>query len=905
MNGPRTLRQKAVASIAAAAAMLGAGSAAAQGPAGYTPSEEDFVLLELQVKKYRLTEEIRGYQTPGGVCVDLADVIQSLDLPIRLDRKSRRATGWIFAENQKFTVDRDSNRVQTMNIDRLLQPGELHDTPEGWCVDTRTLGGWFNITLEPKLRDLTLLLDSDGPLPFMEAIERRSRAARLRGDRDPIRELASYPQAPQPYSMWRLPSVDIMARVDFRADTTGGSRLDRRYEMIASGEVAHVSYSARLASDRSGVPESLRLRAFRMDPDGQLLGPLKATQVAAGDVEVFSGNLAGQASVGRGVFLSNRSLTRPTRFGTTVLRGVLPLGWDAELYRNGQLLAYQGNTDDGRYEFEVGLVFGHNDLEVVLYGPQGQIRRETRSVPIGLDAIEPGKLEYWAGVVDQDRDLIAFSRPPPWARPGGGWQYAAGMQYGLDQRTVVGASSHSLFLDSRRRDYAELNLQRAVGPMLFNLSAAQEFGAGRAYRTEILGRLGKVTVQADSFFVDGEFVSGLVNRNERSAHRVTLDTVVRAGRVPMPLAASFRRSTQRNGKEVNEVLARASLMLPRMALTGFVVHRDAKGGYDEEEGTQVGVLANTRFLGLRARGEATYRLSGPRQGFDSATLSIEKALSDRSDLRLDVTHSGRLGRTEFELGYVRQFRQFAVRGSARADTRGGIGVGLAVNFSIGPDELDGGWRLSSDKLAQRGQAAVSVYLDENGDGRRSPGEQALPDVGVTAGSYGAARPTNERGHTYVEGLTPYQKVLVSVDESTLPDPFLMPRGRGIVVTPRPGVAAVIELAVAPTGEVEGVLHSPGGAPLAGAELELVDAAGQVMARAMSEYDGFFLFDRVTYGRYRLQLAAETQAALGAAPELAPLVELGRDKTLERLGTIRLREATTIAQARAPPQGSSP
>jgi hypothetical protein len=102
-----------------------------------------------------------------------------------------------------------------------------------------------------------------------------------------------------------------------------------------------------------------------------------------------------------------------------------------------------------------------------------------------------------------------------------------------------------------------------------------------------------------------------------------------------------------------------------------------------------------------------------------------------------------------------------------------------------------------------------------------------------------------------------------------------------------------------------VLNGPEGTPLAGAKLELVDAAGQVIGRALSEYDGFFLFDRVVYGRYRLQLAADTQAALGVAPELAPLVELGPDTTLARLGTIRLHAATTIAQARDPPQGASP
>jgi hypothetical protein len=737
----------------------------------------------------------------------------------------------------------------------------------------------------------------------MQAIERQSRAARLRDQRDRT-DLSAYPQAEQPYSMWRMPSVDVVTRVDYRGGA-GRSDFDTRYEVFASGELAMASYDMRLASNRSGEPESLRLRAFRMDPDGGMLGPLKATQIVAGDVDMLSGSLAGDTGVGRGVFLSNRSLTRPTRFGTTVLRGTLPLGWDAELYRNGQLLAYQGDNGSGRYEFEVSLVFGANDLEVVLYGPQGQIRRERQTIPVGLDAVPPGKLEYWAGIIQRNRDLISFSRPPPGLMAERGWQYAAGAQYGLDRRTVIGASGHSLFLDAERRDSAELTLQRAVGPVLLNLSAAQEFGAGRAYRADLLGRIGGINIQAESFFVDGQFTSGLVDEDETSAHRLQADAVVHAGRTPIPLSLGFRRSTQRDGGEINELLGRASLILPRMALTGFVVHRDSEGGNDDEDGTRVGLLANTRFLGLTARGEVDYRLTGRDRGFELARMTIEKALDDRSDLRLDIEHTARTGITEFELGYVRQFRNFAVRGSGYANTGGGVGASLSVSFSFGPDELDGGWRMSSDKLAQRGQAAVTVFLDGNGDGRRSPDEEALPDVGITAGQHGSSEPTNERGHAYVEGLQPYEKVLVSVDESTLPDPFLMPRGKGIVVTPRPGVPALIELAVAPTGEVEGVLMAPEGTPLAGAQLELVDARGQVVARTMSEYDGFFLFDRVVYGRYRLQLADGSRVALGVAADLAASVVLGPEQTVERLGTIRLHSATTIAQARGPPRGQSP
>jgi len=897
----RKWHRAAVASIAAAAALFSV-SAAAQ---GYVPSEDDSVLLQLQVKNFRLLNEIRGYQTPDGVCVDLADVIQSLDLPIRLDRKSRRATGWIFAESQTLTIERDSNTVQIVNNKRLLQPGELNDTPEGWCIDTDALGGWLGVTLTVNMRDSVLSLATDEPLPFLEAIERKSRAARLRPEQD--RDLSAYPQAAQPYALWRTPSVDVVAESNFRRQS-GKGQLDTRYEIFASGEVARASFDLRLASDTQGVPQSLRVRAFRMDPEGGMLGPLQATQIVGGDVNLPSGNLAGGAGVGRGLFISNTPLDRPTRFGTTILRGVLPLGWDAELYRNGQLLGYLSDSIDGRYEFEVPLIYGNNDLEVVLYGPQGQIRRETQSIPVGQSAVSPGKLEYWTGIVQRNRDLVTFGQPSSF-RPERGWQYGAGLQYGLDRRTAVGASGLSLVYAGRRRDYAELNLQRTLGRMLLNLTASQEFGRGRAYLVDLLGEIGPIGIQAESFFVDGGYTSTLISPNDRSAHRVQFDSTFKAGRTPISVSGGLSRTTQRDGRKVNEILARASLMLPRLSLTGFVLHRSTEGDHDDEQdledGLKVGLLANTRILGVSVRGEASYRLSGPQAGFDTATVTAERALDEDSELRLDIEHRAHNDETEFELGYIRHFNQFSLRGSASVDTHGAIGGSLSLSFSFGHDPLDGGWRMSDEKLAERGQAAVSVFLDENGDGRRSPGEEALEGVGITAGQYGAADPTNDRGHAFVDGLQPYQKVLVAVDESTLPDPFLVPRGKGLVVTPRPGVPALVELAVSPTGEVEGDILSSDDRPLPGVELELIAPDGQVAARTMTEYDGFFLFERVPYGRYRLKLSKDSEQALGQAGDLAALIEVGPAKTLERLEPIRLRPRTVVAQARGPPSGGSP
>ena len=67
--------------------------ALARADAVWKPNADDAVLFELRLGQYRLGDGVRGYQTPAGVCVDMADMVMALDLPVRVDKKLRRATG--------------------------------------------------------------------------------------------------------------------------------------------------------------------------------------------------------------------------------------------------------------------------------------------------------------------------------------------------------------------------------------------------------------------------------------------------------------------------------------------------------------------------------------------------------------------------------------------------------------------------------------------------------------------------------------------------------------------------------------------------------------------------------------------------------------------------------------------
>lgn len=896
MSTIRHRKTGAVASFAAAFAAFagmgfGVGGAQAQ---SWQATDDDAVLLQVGVGNYRLNGDVRGYQTPAGVCVDLGDVIQVLDLPVRLDKKSRRATGWIFTESHKFEIDRENGSVQNMNNRQKLAPGDIHDTPEGWCVDTGTLSRWFGFTVRADLYNSALRLESEQKLPFIEAIERKSRAARLRPARTDF-DLGGLPQADLPYRAWRTPAVDAMVRFEFKDGPGDRQALDRRYELFASGEAVGASFDARLASNHKGVPDALRMRAYRVDPGGRMLGPLGATQIAVGDVETFSGKLSGQTAVGRGAMVSNRPLYQPSSFARTDLRGAMPEGWDAELYRNGQLLAFQGDGRDGRYEFlDIDLLYGNNSLEVVLYGPQGQIRRERHEFPVGLESIRPGVTSYWAGIVQQNRDLIEFGNRM--ADPNTGWRWGVGVERGIDRRTMAGIGLQSLILDGHRETYAELTLRQALGPMLFELSAAQQFGRGRAYRGEVIGKVGSVNFQAESFWIDGGYESDLVDEGQKREHVLRVDSSLMLGRTRVPFQLAARREDRIDGTRVTELLTRASILGRGLSLTGELndLRTTGEGAVRTDDGLRLNLLANTRVARTNLRGEARFRLSGPDKGFEMARVVAERDLDRRSDLRAEVAYNARNRFTEFKAGYVRDFSKFQLRTEGTYDTRGVIGANLTFAFSFGANPNGSGLRFSNEKLARNGQAAVTVFRDENGDGIRSPGEEALPDIGIEAGFRASDAQTDRNGRTVVDGLRPWLPVLVSIDTGSLPDPYLQPVGKGVVVTPRPGVTARIELPLAPTGEIEGTIIGLAGTPREGVQLELVDALGQVAATTLSEYDGFFLLDKVPYGRYRLRLKADTAAALGVQPLLSDEMVLGKGQDLVRLGVIRLRETATIA-----------
>jgi hypothetical protein len=899
----RTFLHKAAKAAAALAVAIGVITTpvASAYAADWQPSEDDALLFDVRVGQWRVGDGVRGYQTDSGVCLDFADIIIAFDLPVRLDKKSRRATGWLFEESRTFTLDREANIVQIMNKSQAVSASDVRDVPEGWCVDSETLARWLNVEVKTDLSNALLVIKADRKLPFELAEERKARAGKFR----PVAQfdLKSLPQAKDAYQFFRTPSIDVVASSGFSHDKRAGNRFDARYEIFASGEVAGVSFDARISSNNRGVPESLRLRGYRTDPDGGLLGPLNATHFALGDVSTNSTPLGVQTTAGRGVFVSNRPLNRAASFDRTTFRGELPDGWDAELFRNDQLIGYVQSRGDGRYEFlDVALNYGQNRFEVILYGPQGQTRRDVKMIPVGLDSIPPRETYYWAAVQDSGRDLVNLGENEVSDYLGlrGGF----GLERGLDARTSVAGSWFTAMMRGRRHNYLEGSVRRAIGPALIELATASNLSGGYAIRGQVLAQVGETLLSGETAWLLGGFQSERYDPNLRRLNSLSVDHSFKLGRQHIPVRAEIRHSQRTDGSSRLEIGSRLSFNIKQITASTEIewTKDNNRTGINLPARLDASLRLSGRVGGLRLRGEAQFGLSG-ESGFRESKVTGEWRAGEKSDWRVEAGYSAGDSRARLAFGHTRRFKQFALTGQVEVASDGSVAATLALAFSLGPNPHNGGIRIASDKLASSGQAFAIVYQDENADGIRQPNEPVQKSVELTAGVSARGEPTDAKGRTVIDGLQPYEPVLIGIDPSSLPDPFVQPSTSGVVVTPRPGVPVIIELPLVSAGEISGNLQREGGKTLSGVDIELLDKAGRVVKTTRSEYDGFFLFEFVPYGSYKLRVAAITAAVIGVDQAMPGLAELSKAKGMVDLGIITVKSAQRIAgagnQAQAP------
>lgn len=830
-------------------------------------SYDDELILQIRVADFPGDDTLVAYGTRSGVYLPFGLLARFLDLGIAVSDDGHYASGWFLDEKRTIVIDLRQHRLTVAGQERPLDrsdavafDGELYLRAERYA-EILPLGMVVN------LRDQSVTIRTREPFPFEQRLKREADRARLAS-----RSTAEPPRWPREETPWRALSLP-MADVELRAmsDSTYGTRGEA--DLRLAGDLAFMTAQAYLSgTTRNGLVSS-NVSLGRADADGDLFGPLKATEFAIGDVSTPALPLGLRGTGGRGAFIGNVPIESRSVFDRIDLRGVLPDGYEVELYRNDILVGSTREPVNGEYRFEqVSLDYGLNVLRLVFYGPQGQRTEEVRRISVGDGRLGKGQLVYLAGVAQKDVNLLDVRGPRFTRREDfGAWRAVGQLSYGFTSGltgTVGGAWFQS---DRGTRWLGTAGLRTGIAGIATRLDLGLSAGGAKAATIGIGGRLLGASVTLNHGEYRGDFIDDVRSPNGAFLRRVTeleANATIQIGSglsgLAIPVSARARRLEARDGHVETSASLRASTRFSGLLASNTLDFAQSSGGGTRGRSQLLGSfdLATLSRSKWQLRGSLGYAVL-PAARIVSGSIEVDRAIDDRTILHGAVSHAFESHDTQFGLSAVRRFDRFtlAVEGSYGLKQKA-YSASLRLGMSLGRNPVSGRFFMAPPGQAASGGIALRAFRDADGDRRFGPGDEAIPGVEFFSGNRTGTSDAN--GIALLTGLGSGSRVSVQADLKTLPDIALSPISRGIEIVARPGRVHASAYPVVELSELEGTAYFAGEGSsrgVSGVRLQLLDSTDKPVRTVRTESDGFYLFEQIAPGTYKVRLDPEQAARL--------------------------------------------
>lgn len=841
-------------------------------------SDEDnsLRLLELRIGKYKFDELIATYQQGDTLFVPLGFLSELIDLAIAADPSTGIAQGFIFQEDRQFYLDAKRGEVTIAGkLSRFkknrISIRELDDI----YVDSYLLGEWFPLSLDVNLYASRLKIISDEPLPFELRKMREERIKKIR-TQTAARD-RSFPVQKDPYQKWSYPMVNQSARIGFNRDANGDFKGTFGYSTFAAADLLYMESAWYLSGTEDDFFDEARVTFARRDPTESLLGRVRASEYAFGHIneprlEVITKPLDPQA----GALVSNFPLARQYQYDSQNFRGPLPPGWSVELYRNNELLDYISFSDNGLYQFDdIPLLFGTNYFRLIFYGPQGQVEEENYRYTLDHSLTKPGKHQYRAQVTEGEvfgyRSLLQY-------------------EHGFNKQLSLAANLASIPLDDRyvlyepeeQHNYATVGVRGFLKSMFYRMDLIEDMQSGSAVDWEIQSSLNGLIIKLGETYFQDSFISEEFPETLYPIERhtiIALDTAIPASVLPrIPITFDVERKLFENGHEITQYGNRISAQKYGLSISNTLNMNQQTGLVDLVTGN---FQISRRAFGFNFRGSASYDIK-PESGLNAATLTVDGFKLWLYNINTGFTRVIQSDIDEIFFNMNRSHGKYALGLNTRYSTGGILAIDLTFTMGIGREPRTQIWKPEFRPIATQGAMSVQAFLDKNANGTADMGEERIPDIKIKMNGGAVPQQIDESGIVYISGVEPYREQDVELAVETLEDPLWQPSIRGKRVALRPGYVSKIDFPIVITGEIDGTAYvqlDDQQKEVSGVVVELLDLEGNVIKSVKTEYDGFYLIDKIVAGKYQLRVSREQTDSLNLFPVKPTFVVIEPDNPI--------------------------
>ena len=194
-------------------------------------------------------------------------------------------------------------------------------------------------------------------------------------------------------------------------------------------------------------------------------------------------------------------------------------------------------------------------------------------------------------------------------------------------------------------------------------------------------------------------------------------------------------------------------------------------------------------------------------------------------------------------------------------------------------------------MSNGGVVSARAYLDKNLNNEFDKGDELIDSARFKINQDGIS---TKDGVAVAASLPVDHYSTIRIDPTGLEDPLWLSTVTGYRFLPRSGVVTTVDFPVVAASEIDGTVNlvdkSGNGRPLARVGVELIDISdNSVVKKVQSEFDGFYIFEKVLPGKYKIRVRKNDLQRLHVSQEEMPGLDISSNSDTYSGHDIRLHK----------------
>jgi hypothetical protein len=719
-----------------------------------------------------------------------------------------------------FLVNWSKNIITGRDKVFSLKPSDIIQTEMGLYLRVDMFGPVFGLDCSFNFRSLSVNLTTKMELPALRELQQelmRKNITQLKGEKKADTIIRNG------FSFFHLGMADWAVVASQESHSKNNTRLNLGLGAIVLGGEANMflNYSSDQPFDFSRQYYYWR----HVNNDNKML-----RQVTAG--KIFAQSTSSLFEQITGVQFTNTPSTYRRSFGTYTLSDKTEPEWTVELYVNNVLVNYTKADASGFFTFDVPMVYGNSIVKLRFFGPWGEERIREQYVSVPFNFIPAGEFEYTitAGVAD-DIQKSRFSR--------------VNMNYGVNKRLTVGAGTEYLSSVSSGKTMPFVNASLRLGS---NMMLSGEHTYGVRSKAILNFRLPS-NLQFNLSYMKYEKGQKAIWVNQTDEKKAVISMPFRGKK----FSAFSRLTLNQVTYSLTNKFTSAEMMVSTIFsnISANITTNAIKG-----TGTDPFIHSN---LSVTFRLPAGIRFTPQIQyEYNSHLVSMFKGEMEKNVFRqgfLNVSYE-QYKNKDYSIGigfrYNFSFAQSSVflrRSKTITSTiqsaRGSLILNTKTNY-LGS---------SSQNSVGRGGLIIIGFLDINSNGKHDKNEPRVTNLQLRINGGRIERNYTDTTMRII-GLEAYSSYLLEVNKNSFDNIAWKVQKPVIKVSIKPNDLKIIKIPVVVMGEVAGTVYFKDKKGLSGLGrviLNIYDSSSKLVAKTLSEADGYFSYMGLNPGTYTVAI----------------------------------------------------